>query len=79
MALTILNIAMLIDAAVMIVAVLMQAGRADGFSTAISGRNAKLNLFSSTKSRGSDKTLEIVSIVTVTLFFLLTIAIKAIG
>lgn len=73
---TVLHIMMLIDASVLIVVVLMQSGRAAGFSSAVSGGNAKLNLFSSTKSRGSDKTLEIITTVAVALFFILTAAIK---
>lgn len=46
--------ALLIISAVMTVVILMQGGRADGLTTVLTGGNRSLNLFATTKSRGSD-------------------------
>ena len=73
---TVLHTAILIDTAVMIVAICMQAGRADGISTALSAGNEKLKLFANSKSRGTDRVLEAVTAVTVFLFMALAIVIK---
>ena len=73
---TVLHTAILIDTAVMIAAICMQAGRADGISTALSASNEKLKLFANGKSRGTDRVLEAVTAVTVFLFMALAIVIK---
>lgn len=67
----VLKIIILIDASVMTIIILMQSGKADGFSAAITGGNKSLNLFSSSKSRGSDLLLDRLSAVTVIIFIIL--------
>lgn len=51
---TALKYILLIVSAIMTVVVLMQGGRADGLTSALTGGNKSLNLFNTTKSRGSD-------------------------
>lgn len=51
---------------------LMQSGKSEGASAAITGGN-KMNIFSRTKERGVDKILSIITFVTAVVFFTVTL------
>jgi preprotein translocase subunit SecG len=66
---SIVNILLVIDAVVMIVLVLLQSGKSEGLSGAISGGAEQL--FGKQKARGVDLFLHRGTVVTGTLFFVL--------
>lgn len=74
MVITVLKYAVLIVAAVLTVLVLMQGGRADGLTSVITGSKS-LSLFSTTKSRGTDKLFDRGTLVMAILFLGLVTAI----
>lgn len=74
----VLKIALTIDVAFLSVLVLMQSGRVDGFSAAITGGNKKLNLFSTQKSRGSEIVLDRLTFVGVVIFMVSATILRAI-
>jgi preprotein translocase subunit SecG len=63
------NILLVIDAVIMIVFVLLQSGKSEGLSGAISGGAEQL--FGKQKARGLDLVLHRGTVVTATLFFIL--------
>ncbi|HLQ70256.1 MAG TPA: preprotein translocase subunit SecG [Bacillota bacterium] len=65
----VVNILLVIDAIIMIVLVLLQSGKSEGLSGAISGGAEQL--FGKQKARGVDLILHRGTVVTGTLFFLL--------
>ncbi len=66
---SIVNILLVVDAVVMIVLVLLQSGKSEGLSGAISGGAEQL--FGKQKARGVDLFLHRGTVVTGTLFFVL--------
>lgn len=64
---TILNIAALISGGVASVLILLQSGKTTGLNGAL-GSSKSLNLFSVSKSRGSDVVYDRLTIVAVTIF-----------
>lgn len=76
MAGNILKISLIIDTVALIVLVLMQSGKVEGFSSSITGGNRNLSLFSQTKARGSDAFLEKSSLVCTVLFIVITSVLK---
>ena len=65
----IVNIILVIDAVIMIVLVLLQSGKSEGLSGAISGGAEQL--FGKQKARGVDLVLHRGTVITGTLFFVL--------
>lgn len=65
----VINIILVIDAIIMIILVLLQSGKSEGLSGAISGGAEQL--FGKQKARGVDLVLHRGTVVTGTLFFLL--------
>ena len=51
---------------------MMQSGKSEGASAAITGGN-KMNIFSRTKERGVDKILSIITFITAVVFFTVTL------
>lgn len=76
MAENILKIALIVDTVALIVLVLMQSGKVEGFSSAVTGGTKSLSLFSQTKARGSDAFLEKASLVCTVLFIFITSILK---
>lgn len=74
---TILKYVVLVVAAILTILVLMQGGRADGLTSVITGSKS-LSLFSTTKSRGTDKLFDRGTLVMAVLFLGLVTAISLI-
>lgn len=66
---SVINILLVIDAIIMIILVLLQSGKSEGLSGAISGGAEQL--FGKQKARGVDLVLHRGTVVTGTVFFLL--------
>lgn len=77
MVVTILKYTVLVVAAILTILVLMQGGRADGLTSVITGSKS-LSLFSTTKSRGTDKLFDRGTLVMAVLFLGLVTAISLI-
>lgn len=75
MVVTILKYIVLVVAAILTILVLMQGGRADGLTSVITGSKS-LSLFSTTKSRGTDKLFDRGTLVMAVLFLGLVTAIS---
>lgn len=67
-----LDIAIMIVAALIILLSLLQSGKSEGFSSAFSGQGG-LNLFENVKERGPEKTLSRITMALGLLFFVLVI------
>ena len=72
----ILKIILAVDVVFLTVLVLMQSGRVDGFSAAITGGNKTLNLFANQKSRGSEIVLDRLTFVGVLIFMVITTVLR---
>lgn len=72
----ILKIILAVDVVFLTVLVLMQSGRVDGFSAAITGGNKALNLFANQKSRGSEIVLDRLTFVGVLIFMVITTVLR---
>ena len=70
---TFLNIVFMIISVLIIILALLQSGKSDGASGAITGGN--LNIFADTKERGPEVILSRITLVLGILFFLLSIII----
>lgn len=68
-----LDILIMINAVVIILLVLLQSGKSAGVSSAFTGGNGGLNLFSNLKERGPEKVLSLVTLCSGILFFILVI------
>ena len=68
-----LDILIMIDAVVIILLVLLQSGKSAGVSSAFTGGNGGLNLFSNIKERGPERVISLSTMVAGILFFLLVI------
>ena len=66
-----LDALLLIVSAILVLLVLMQDGKTDGVSGALTGGNKGLNLFTKTKARGMEKVLTILTAVLTAVFFIL--------
>lgn len=64
---TVIKYLVLIIAGVLTILVLWQGGRADGLTSAITGSKS-LELFANTKSRGTDKLLDRLTLIATVLF-----------
>ena len=74
---TVIKYLVLIIAGILTILVLWQGGRADGLTSAITGSKS-LSLFTNTKSRGTDKLLDRLTLVATILFLGLSTAINLI-
>lgn len=66
------EIVLFIVSVFLIIICLMQSGKSEGASAAITGGN-RMNIFSRTKERGVDKILSSITFVTAVVFFLVTL------
>ena len=71
----VLNILFFISAAVLVVATLLQGGKSEGASGAITGGG--LNVFAKTKERGSELVISWLTFAFAVIFFLVAILVKA--
>lgn len=71
----ILNVLLMIVSGFIVILVLLQSGKSDGLSAAFTG-SGDLNLFKTTKERGSEKVLSRMTGVMMVLFFGLTIGMQ---
>lgn len=78
MLVTILKYIVMIVAIAMTIIILLQGGRADGLTAAFGG-NKSLELFSTTKSRGSDIWLDRITLVLALVFMVIVSIIKVVG
>lgn len=72
-----LDIIFIIVSVLLIIISLMQGGKSEGASGAITGGG--LNIFVKTKERGSEKVISIITMVLGIIFFLLAILVNALG
>ncbi|HOA10966.1 MAG: preprotein translocase subunit SecG [Bacilli bacterium] len=72
-----LDIIFIIVSILLIIISLMQGGKSEGASGAITGGG--LNIFVKTKERGSEKVISYITYGLAILFFLLAILVKALG
>lgn len=70
-----LNILLMVDAALIIILVLLQSGKSDGLSAAFTG-SGDLNLFAVQKERGPEKLLSRMTLGAGIVFFALVIALQ---
>ena len=68
-----LDILIMLVAVVIILLVLLQSGKSGGVSSAFTGSNGGLNLFSNAKERGPEKVISTATMVAGLLFFVLVI------
>ena len=68
-----LDILIMIDAVAIILLVLLQSGKSAGVSSAFTGGNGGLNLFSNMKERGPEKVIAMTTLGCGLLFFILVI------
>ncbi|MBD5424405.1 MAG: preprotein translocase subunit SecG [Allobaculum sp.] len=73
----IFNVLLMIDAAILIILVLLQSGKSDGLSAAFTG-SGDLNLFAVTKERGPEKLISRLTLGCGILFFALVIALQVV-
>ena len=66
-----LDILIMVDSVVIILLVLLQSGKSAGVSSAFTGGNGGLNLFSNVKERGPEKILSLVTLGTGILYLVL--------
>jgi preprotein translocase subunit SecG len=69
-----LDIIFLIIAIILIILSLLQGGKSEGASGAITGGG--LNVFAKTKERGSEKVISILTMIVAIIFFLLAILVN---
>ncbi len=67
-----MEIVLFIISVFLIILCLMQSGKSEGASAAITGGN-KMNIFSRTKERGVDRILSDITFVTAIIFFIFTL------
>ncbi len=73
-----MEIVLIIVSAFMVLLTLLQGGKSNGASGAITG-GSKMNIFAKTKERGSEKVISILTLVTGIIFFLFTLLTKYFG
>ncbi|MDD6302398.1 MAG: preprotein translocase subunit SecG [Bacillales bacterium] len=72
------EIVLIIVSIAMIILTLLQGGKSQGASGAITG-GSKMNIFAKTKERGSEKVISIATLVVGIIFFLFTLLTKYFG
>lgn len=73
-----MEIVLIIVSVFMVILTLLQGGKSNGASGAITG-GSKMNIFAKTKERGSEKVVSIATLVTAIIFFLFTLLTKYFG
>lgn len=73
-----MEIVLIIVSLFMIILTLLQGGKSNGASGAITG-GSKMNIFAKTKERGSEKVISIATLVVAIIFFLFTLLTKYFG
>ena len=68
-----IDILLMLVSAILILLSLLQGGKSEGLSSAFTGGNSGLNLFSDVKERGPERILSLVTMVVGALFFILAI------
>lgn len=68
-----MDIAIMVIAVFIIMLVLLQSGKSAGVSSAFTGGNGGLNLFSNVKERGPERIISMLTLVMGVLFFVLII------
>lgn len=74
-----LDVLIMIVAVAIILLVLLQSGKSGGVSSAFTGNNGGLNLFSNMKERGPEKIIANATLVAGVLFFVLVIVKQIVG
>lgn len=74
-----LDVLIMIVAVAIILLVLLQSGKSGGVSSAFTGNNGGLNLFSNMKERGPEKIIANATFVAGILFFVLVIVKQIVG
>ena len=72
------EIVLIIESICMIIVTLLQGGKSQGASGAITG-GSKMNIFAKTKERGSEKVISIATLIIGIIFFLFTLLTKYFG
>ena len=70
-----MDIVLVIISVLLIVLTLLQGGKSNGASGAITGGN-KMNIFARTKERGSERIVSILTLAMGILFFIVTLLVK---
>ena len=70
-----MDIVLVIVSVGLIILSLLQGGKSDGASGAITG-GSKMNIFARTKERGSERVVSIMTLVMGILFFIVTLIVK---
>jgi preprotein translocase subunit SecG len=73
-----MDIALFVISIIIIAVTLLQGGKTNGASGAITG-GSKMNIFAKTKERGSEKVLSITTLILAIVFFLFTLLTKYVG
>ena len=73
-----MEIVLIIVSVIIIILTLLQGGKSNGASGAITG-GSKMNIFAKTKERGSEKVISILTLVMAIVFFLFTLLTKFFG
>jgi len=73
-----MEIVLIIVSVCMVILTLLQGGKSNGASGAITG-GSKMNIFAKTKERGSEKVISITTLVMSIIFFLFTLLTKYFG
>lgn len=73
-----MDIALFVISIVIIAVTLLQGGKTNGASGAITG-GSKMNIFAKTKERGSERVLSITTLILAIVFFLFTLLTKYVG
>jgi len=68
-----LDISIMVVSVFIIILVLLQSGKSAGVSSAFTGGNGGLNLFSNMKERGPEKVISLLTLCMIILFFILVI------
>lgn len=73
-----MEIVLVIVSVIIIILTLLQGGKSNGASGAITG-GSKMNIFAKTKERGSEKVISIATLIMAIIFFLFTLLTKFFG
>ncbi len=72
----ILDILLIINAALVIILALLQSGQSEGLSSAFTGGSGGLNLFQNTKERGAEKIMSQLTLISGISFLVLTVLVR---
>ncbi|NLC06174.1 MAG: preprotein translocase subunit SecG [Erysipelothrix sp.] len=73
----ILDILLIINAAIVIILALLQSGQSEGLSSAFTGSGG-LNLFANTKERGAEKIIPTITLISGITFLVLAVLVRII-